>query len=327
MSAASASARPMAAHMHDHHHNAVGLARAHDHHHRHHHHHHLARDDFARAFALGIALNVTIVLLEAVFGFLSGSMALIADAGHNLSDGLGLVAGWAGAVMARRSPSRRFTYGLKKASILAALTNALFLLVAIGAIASESIHRLIMGAKTDARTMMWVGSVAIVANGATALLFARGRATDINVRAAFQHMAADAAVSAGVVIAGALILTTGQQWLDPVMSLVLAAVILWGSFGLLKDALGMSLMGVPAGIDLEEVEAELGRLEGVDTVHDLHIWPLSTTETALTAHIVAPATRSTDALLTAARRMLHERFEIHHCTLQIERIHLEDTDC
>ena len=169
--------------------------------------------------------------------------------------------------MAKRSPSRRFTYGFKKASILAALTNALLLLVAVGAIASESIHRLIMASRTDPRTMIWVGAVAIVMNGATALLFARGRASDINVRAAFQHMAADAAVSACVVIAGALIIWTRRQWIDPVMSLVVALVILWGSIGLLKEALGMSLMGVPAGIDADEVESELSRLEGVEAVY------------------------------------------------------------
>jgi cobalt-zinc-cadmium efflux system protein len=294
--------------------------------HAHSHSHHQA--DFSRAFALGIALNVAIVLLESVFGFLSGSMALLADAGHNLSDGLGLVVGWAGAVMARRSPSRRFTYGLKKASILAALTNALLLLLAVGAIASESIHRLILSAKTDPRTMMWVGAAAIILNGLTALLFARGRARDINVRAAFQHMAADAAVSAGVVIAGALILWTGRQWIDPVVSLLVAAVILWGSFGLLKEALGMSLMGVPAGIELDDVEAELLRLAGVEAVHDLHIWPLSTTETALTAHIVATPADYPDTLLENARTVLHDRFHIEHCTIQVERHHpSHHSDC
>jgi cobalt-zinc-cadmium efflux system protein len=292
--------------------------------HAHSHHH----ADFSRAFALGIALNVAIVLLEAVFGFLSGSMALLADAGHNLSDGLGLVVGWAGAVMARRSPSRRFTYGLKKASILAALTNALFLLLAVGAIASESIHRLILSAKTDPRTMMWVGAAAIILNGLTALLFARGRARDINVRAAFQHMAADAAVSAGVVVAGALILWTGRQWIDPVVSLLVAAVILWGTFGLLKEALGMSLMGVPAGIELDDVEAELLRLAGVKAVHDLHIWPLSTTETALTAHIVTTRADYPDTLLESARTVLHDRFHIEHCTIQVERHHpSHHSDC
>src|SRR6185503_16239539 len=199
-------------------------------------HSHPHPSDFSRAFALGIALNVAIVLLEAVFGFLSGSMALLADAGHNLSDGLGLVVGWAGAVMAKRSPSRRFTYGLKKASILAALTNSLLLVVAVGAIASESIHRLIMQSRTEPHAMIWVGAAAIVMNGLTALLFARGRSRDINVRAAFQHMAADAAVSAAVVFAGLVILKTGQQWVDPVMSLAVAGVILWGSAGVMKES-------------------------------------------------------------------------------------------
>jgi cobalt-zinc-cadmium efflux system protein len=229
--------------------------------------------------------------------------------------------------MARRSPSQRFTYGLKKASILAALINALFLLVAVGAIVAEAVRRLIVPANADAAAMIWVAALAIAVNVATALLFARGRASDINVRAAFQHMAADAGVSAGVVVAGALIMWTGRQWIDPAMSIVVAGVILWGSIGLLKEALGMSLMGVPAGIEVGEVKVALARLEGVETVHDLHVWPLSTTETALTAHLVAPGVESTDALLTAARRMLHDRFAIEHCTLQVERIHLEDTEC
>jgi len=289
-------------------------------------HSHPHPSDFSRAFALGIALNVAIVLLEAVFGFLSGSMALLADAGHNLSDGLGLVVGWAGAVMAKRSPSRRFTYGLKKASILAALTNALILLVAVGAIASESIHRLIMASRTDPHAMVWVGAAAIVMNGATALLFARGRANDINVRAAFQHMAADAAVSAGVVVAGFIILWTGEQWVDSAVSLLVAAVILWGTFGLLKESLGMSLMGVPSGIQVEQVEAELGRLEGVEAIHDLHIWPLSTTETALTAHIVTTLADYPDSLLENARTVLHDRFHIEHCTIQVERNHSSHHD-
>jgi cobalt-zinc-cadmium efflux system protein len=283
--------------------------------------------DYTSAFVLGIALNVAIVILEAVFGFIAGSMALIADAGHNLSDVLGLVVGWAGAVMAKRSPSPRFTYGLKKASILAALVNGLFLLVAVGAIAAEAIRRLFQPATAEARTMIWVAAVAILVNGATALLFARGRASDINVRAAFQHMAADAAVSAAVVFAGFVILWTGQRWVDPVMSLAVAVAILWGSVGLLRESVGMSLMGVPEGIDVDEVEGALAELDGVDTVHDLHVWPLSTTETALTAHLVAPDIASSDALLEVARKMLHDRFHIEHCTIQIERTHLEDTTC
>jgi len=288
-------------------------------------HHH--GNDFTRAFAIGIAINVGIVALELVFGLLANSMALISDAGHNLSDVLGLVVGWAGAVMAKRSPSPRFTYGLKKASILAALINALFLLVAVGAIAAEAVRRLFHPAPAEAQTMIWVAAVAIIGNLLTAMLFARGRVHDINVRAAFMHMSADAAVSAAVVFAGLVMLWTGQQWVDPVMSIAVALVILWGSVGLLKQSVGMSLMGVPEGIAVDEVEAELGRLDGVETVHVLHIWPLSTTEIALTAHLVAPDLTATDALIEAARRMLHDRFGIEHCTLQIERIHLEDADC
>ena len=292
-----------------------------------HDHHHHAPKDYSRAFALGIVLNLAIVVIEATYGFLANSMALLADAGHNLSDVLSLVVAWAGARMARRSPSRRFTYGLKKASILAALINALLLLVAVGAIGAEAIRRLFNPAEAEAQTMIWVAAVAIAVNLLTALLFVRGRERDLNVRAAFQHMAADAAVSAAVVFAGFVILSTGQQWVDPVMSLAVAAIILWGSIGLMKESVGMSLMGVPSGIDLDEVEHALGQLEGVATVHDLHVWPLSTTETALTAHLVAPDVASTDALLEAARRMLHDRFGIEHCTLQLERTHLEDTRC
>lgn len=295
--------------------------------HHHHHHDHHNGEDFTRAFALGIALNVAIVLVELIYGFLANSMSLIADGGHNLSDVLGLVVGWAGAVMAKRSPSPRFTYGLKKASILAALVNGLFLLVAVGAIAAEAINRLLRPSVAEAGTMIWVAALAIFINVATALLFARGRAHDINVRAAFQHMAADAAVSAAVVLAGIVILWTGQQWVDPVMSLAVAGIILWGSIGLMRESVGMSLMGVPSSIELDHVRDALGELPGVQTVHDLHVWPLSTTETALTAHLVAPDAPSTDGLLCEARTMLHDRFRIEHCTLQIERTHLEDTNC
>src|SRR5215208_2263748 len=221
--------------------------------------------DFSRAFAVGIALNVAIVVIEATYGFLADSMALIADAGHNLSDVLGLVVGLAGSVMAKRAASPRFTYGLKKASILAALVNSLFLLVAVGAIAAEAVRRLFNPAPAEALTMIWVAAVAIAVNVMTALLFARGRSRDINVRAAFQHMAADAAVSAAVVFAGLVIWRTGQQWVDPVMSLAVAAIILWGSAGVMKESVGMSLMGVPSGIDVDEVQSELGALAGVET--------------------------------------------------------------
>jgi len=220
--------------------------------------------------------------------------------------------------MALRSPSRRFTYGLKKASILAALINALLLLVAIGAIAAEAVRRLFDPSLPDGETVMAVAAVGIVINGATALLFARGREHDINIRGAFLHMSADAGVSAAVVVSGFLILSTGQQWIDPVMSLAIAVVIFWSSISLLKESVWMSLAGVPAGIDLDEVELELDALPGVQAVHDLHIWPLSTTETALTAHLVAPAAEA-DALLATARQLLRTRFRIAHSTIQVER--------
>jgi cobalt-zinc-cadmium efflux system protein len=283
--------------------------------------------DFGRAFAIGIGLNLGFLVIETVYGFLANSMALLADAGHNLSDVLGLVVAWAAAVMARRAASPRFTYGLKKAPILAALANSLFLLVAIGAIGAEAVRRLFHPSPTDGGTVMIVAAVGIGINAATALLFARGREHDINIAGAYLHMAADAAVSAAVVFAGLVILWTGQQWVDPIMSLAVAVVILWSSIGLFKESVWMSLAGVPSGIDSDLVEAELARLVGVETVHDLHIWPLSTTETALTAHLVVPHAESTDALLCSARAMLHERFRIEHCTLQIERSHLKDTRC
>ncbi|HXC73702.1 MAG TPA: cation diffusion facilitator family transporter [Sphingomicrobium sp.] len=293
----------------------------HDHDHQH------APADFGRAFAIGIALNLGFVAVETVYGFVANSMSLLADAGHNLSDVLGLVVAWSGAIMARRAPSPRFTYGLKKAPILAALANSLFLLIAVGAIGAEAIRRLFHPSPTEGETVMIVAGIGIAINGLTALLFARGREQDLNIRGAYLHMAADAGVSAAVVFAGLVILWTGQRWVDPVMSLAVAVVILWSSVGLLKESVWMSLAGVPSGIDVDVVEAELALLDGVETVHDLHVWPLSTTETALTAHLVAPGVASTDDLLQAARRMLHDRFRIEHCTLQVERNHLEDTRC
>lgn len=278
-------------------------------------------EDFSRAFAIGIALNIAIVVIEFIFGLLANSMALISDAGHNLSDVLGLVVAWAGARMAKKSPSPRFTYGLKKASILAALINALFLLVAVGAIGAEAIRRLVHPVPAEARTMIWVAALAIAVNLVTAMLFARGRSRDLNIRAAYMHMAADAAVSTAVVGAGFVILWSGLQWVDPVMSLAVAAVILWGSVGLLRESVGMSLMGVPSGIDVAKVERALASIGGVNSVHDLHVWPLSTTETALTAHIVTARADYPDTLIESARTLLHDQFGIEHCTLQIERDH------
>jgi len=290
-----------------------------------HSHHHVS--NYNRAFAAGIALNVGFVIVEAVFGFVANSMALLSDAGHNLSDVLGLVVAWAGGALAKRASSARFTYGLKKASILAALVNALFLLIAIGAIGAEAIRRLFHPAPTEGGVIMVVAGIGILVNGLTAMLFARGQ-HDINIRSAFVHMATDAVVSAAVVIAGLLILWTGREWIDPVISLFVAVVILWSSISLLKESVWMSLAGVPASIDVDEVEAALGRLDGVEAVHDLHIWPLSTTETALTAHIVTQRADYPDVLLTAARAVLHDRFRIEHCTIQVERHHSADhQDC
>ncbi|MBC7985824.1 MAG: cation transporter [Sphingomonadaceae bacterium] len=286
-------------------------------HHGHDHGH--APADFGRAFAIGIVLNTLFVAIEAGFGFAIGSMALLADAGHNLSDVLGLIIAWAGATLSRRAPSKRFTYGLRGSSILAALMNALLLLVAVGMIALEAIQRFASVAPVAGLTMIAVASVGILVNGATALLFARGRKGDINVRGAYLHMAADAGVSAGVVIAGALILWTGAYWIDPVTSLAIGLVILLGTWGLLRDSVTMSLAAVPAHIDTDEVEAELAALEGVARVHDLHIWNMSTTETALTAHLVMPEGHPGDAFLAALQARLSARFHIDHSTVQIEQ--------
>lgn len=298
----------------------------HDHAHSHHGHHGHALS-FGRAFAIGIALNLGFVVVETVFGFTANSMALLADAGHNLSDVLGLVVAWAGGLMAKTASSPRFTYGLKKASILAALINVLFLFIAVGAIGAEAIRRLFHPANTQGAIVIVVAIIGIGVNTATAMLFSRGH-DDINIRAAFLHMAADAAVSVAVVVAGLFILWTGKEWIDPVMSLAVGIVILWGSFGLLKESVWMSLAGVPAGIDVDSVERELSKLEGVDAVHDLHIWSLSTTETALTAHVVTQRADYPDDLLAAARDLLHARFRIEHCTIQVERHHSSDhRDC
>jgi cobalt-zinc-cadmium efflux system protein len=229
--------------------------------------------------------------------------------------------------MARRASSPRFTYGLKKAPILAALANSLFLLIAIGAIGAEAVRRLLHPSATEAKVVIIVAAIGILVNGATAVLFSRGREHDINIRGAYLHMAADASVSAAVVFAGFVILWTGQRWVDPAMSLAVAVVILWGSIGLFKESVWMSLAGVPSGIDTEQVEAALLDIDGVDAIHDLHIWPLSTTETALTAHLVTPQAGEPDKLLSHARMVLHG-FRIEHCTIQVERHHPPDhKDC
>lgn len=291
----------------------------HDHGHGQGHGHSHAPADFGRAFLIGIILNTVFVVVEAVFGFMSGSMALVADAGHNLSDVLSLIIAWAAAVAAKKPPSARFTYGLKSSTILAALANAMLLLVAIGAILFETVQRLLDPAPVEGWTMIVVAGIGIVINTATALLFLRGRKDDLNIRGAFLHMAADALVSVGVVVAGAVILLTGALWVDPVTSLAIVAVIAWGTWGLAKNSLKMGLLAVPEGVDEGAVRGYLSGLEGVTAVHDLHIWPMSTTETALTAHLVMPGGHRGDALLREIAHELEHHHGIGHVTVQIEQ--------
>lgn len=291
----------------------------HDHGAHHGHGHSHAPADFGKAFAIGIALNTVYIVVEAGYGFAIGSMALLADAGHNLSDVLGLIIAWTGATLAKRPPSKRFTFGFRGSSILAALFNAVLLLIAVGLIALEAIQRIVYPAPVAGGTIMAVAAIGIVINGATAMLFARGRKGDINIRGAYLHMAADAAVSAGVVVAGGLILGTGSTWIDPAISLFIGLVILLSTWGLLKDAVKMSLGAVPAHIDLDDVRSALEELNGVAHVHHLHIWNMSTTETALTAHIVMPAGHPGDAFLAQVQVDLAGRFDIGHSTIQIER--------
>jgi cobalt-zinc-cadmium efflux system protein len=274
--------------------------------------------DFGTAFAIGIALNSAFVIVEGIFGYVSNSMGLVADAGHNLSDVLGLVVAWVAAILSKRTPSARFTYGLRGSSILAALLNAVFLLVAVGAIGWEAIQRLLHPEPVAGVTVMVVAAVGILVNGVTAYLFASGRKGDLNIRGAYMHMAADAAVSVGVVVAGLIILFTGWVWLDAVTSLMISAVIVWGTWGLLRDSTAMSLSAVPSGIDPTAVRAYLEKRAGVVEVHDLHIWPMSTTEIALTCHLVIPSGRPGDAYLIEISRHLKEDFGIQHTTLQIE---------
>ena len=298
---------------HGHHHHAHAGGHAHGHGQG-----HTAPEGSDRAFAIGIALNVAYVVAEAGLGLANHSVALLADAGHNLSDVLGLAIAWGGAALARTPPSKRFTYGLKGSTILAALTNAVLLLVALGAIVLAAAERLGNPPPVPGLTVAVVASVGIAVNAATAWLFARGRAGDVNIRGAFLHMAADALVSAGVVAAGVAIWLTGWRWLDPAVSLVLAGVIVVQTLGLLRETGEMALAAVPRGISYDQVEAALAEMPGVARVHDLHIWPMSTTEPVLTAHLVMPAGAPGDAFLRAGEAMLHERFGIGHATLQVE---------
>ena len=293
--------------MHDHSH----------HHHGHDHHHHGPRGHYDRAFAIGTTLNLGFVVAGVGFGLLANSMALLADAIHNLSDVLGLLMGWAAVWLARRPPTPSRTYGWGRGSILAVLLNATILLIAIGGIGVEAGHRLFEPQPVSDLTVMLVAAAGIVVNGATALLFMRGRGDDLNIRAQFIHMAGDAAVSGGVVVAGLLMRLTGWLWLDPLSSLGIAIVILISTWGLLRESLDLAMDAVPENVSQREVQAYLAALPGVQEVHDLHIWGLSTTETALTAHLVCNDEEARYRLhdLTA---QLHDRFGIGHSTLQIE---------
>lgn len=282
-----------------------------------------ATASFTSAFAIGVALNLAFVIIEAGFGFFAHSLALIADAGHNLSDVLGLVLAWCAAALSRRAPTERRTYGWKSSSILAALFNAILLLVSVGAIAWEAVRRLHNPPEVAGKIIILVSAIGIVINSATALMFFSGRKHDLNIRGAFTHMAADAAVSLGVVLAGWAILVTGIRWIDPAVSLVIAAVIVWGTWSLLRDSMNLALHGVPEGIELSAVREYLASLPHVTAVHDLHVWPMSTTETALTAHLVRDVDDCDCSLLDKAAKDLRVRFQIQHATLQFETIEHE----
>lgn len=294
------------------------------HHHGHGHHHDHHHVDFGRAFAIGITLNLIFVAVEVVYGLKANSTALLSDAGHNLSDVLGLAIAWGGAKLSARPPTKRFTWGLRSSSILAAMANGLLLMMALGAIALEAVQRIADPQPVAGPVMMAVAAVGIVINGVTALLFARGRKGDINIRGAFLHMVGDAAVSAAVVVAGLLILWTGVSLIDPVLSLAIAALIFWQTYGLLSKSVAMSLGAVPEGIDYDAVADALAAQPGVARVHDLHIWPSSTTETVLTAHLVMPDGPPGDAFLTTLAVQLHDQFDIDHMTVQIEQ---GEADC
>ena len=276
-----------------------------------------APDSFGFAFAVGVALNMAIVIAELVFGYAANSLALIADAAHNFSDVIGLLLAWGAAWLALRRPTQQHTYGYRRASILAALINAGLLLLAVGGITVEALRRFQDPSTVAGRTVIYVAIFGIVVNGATALLFMRGRHGDLNIRGAYLHMVADAGVSFGVVVAALLIIWTGWLWIDPVVSLGIAAVVLASGWGLARDSVNLAMDGVPKGIDLAKVESYLREREGVIEVHDLHIWAMSTNETALTAHLVRPGGLD-DAFLGKVCDELSHRFNIAHATIQIE---------
>lgn len=273
---------------------------------------------FGSAFAIGVVLNLAYVIAQIVFGIVAHSLALLADAGHNFGDVLGLLVAWCAIYLGRTRATPRRTYGLGRSSILAALINAILLLVAVGGITWEAIRRFSNPGEVGGRTVMAVAAAGIVINGVTALLFFEGRKRDLNIKGAFLHMAADAAVSVGVVLAGAIIFFTGKQWIDPVASLIINAVIIWSTWGLLRDSVAMALDVVPPNVDPTAVRNYLESQQGVTAVHDLHIWPLSTTRTALTVHLEMPTGSRGDEFLHEVCEQLHDSFGIEHSTIQIE---------
>ena len=273
---------------------------------------------YGRAFAVGVALNLGFVILEVIYGRLSHSLALVADAGHNLSDVLGLVLAWGAMILARRRPTPERTYGFRRSSILAALINAAVLLISVGAIAWEAIGRLNHPGPVAEATVIWVASIGILINAGTALMFISGRKRDLNIRGAFAHMTADAVIALGVVLTGIAMLETGWFWLDAAVSLVIVVLIVYGTWGLLRDSVNLALDAVPEGIDMDDVKQYLSGLPTCVDVHDLHVWGMSTTEAALTAHVVMAQTVCDDALLAKVANELHHRFGIEHTTLQVE---------
>ncbi|WP_459717101.1 cation diffusion facilitator family transporter [Paraburkholderia sp. 2C] len=288
------------------------------HSHSHGHHHHAPVEGQGRAFALAVALNVTIVIVQAIYGVLAHSTALLADAGHNLSDVLGLLLAWGAIWLAKRRPSARYTFGLGSSSILASLANAGLLLFACGVIVAEAIGRLFNPAPVAGLDVFVVATVGMIVNGFSAWLFMRGQKEDLNIRGAFLHMVADAAVSAAVAVSGLVILGTGATWLDPVMSIVVVLVIVYGTWGLLRDSLSLAMNAVPPGVDLQRIRDYLAAQPGVTDVHDLHVWALSTTGNALSAHLVMPSGHPGDHAVDGIVAVLRDEFQMHHATLQVD---------
>ena len=308
------------AHDHDHDHEA-GRRGSHAHHghgHGHGHHHHTPAAGHGRAFAIAVALNVAIVVVQAIYGVLANSTALLADAGHNLSDVLGLLLAWGATWLATRRPSARYTFGLGGSSILASLLNAGLLLFACGVIVAEAAGRLFHPAPVAGFDVFVVAVVGMVVNGFSAWLFMRGQEDDLNIRGAFMHMLADAAVSAAVAVSGLAILFTGWTWLDPVMSIIVVAVIVYGTWGLLRDSISLALNGVPPGVDMQKIREYLAAQPGVTDVHDLHVWALSTTGNALSAHLVIPDGHPGDRVIDGIVGTLRAEFAMHHATLQVD---------